>query len=398
MPKLQIFKGFTDPARRPRYIIWSGAVVLSLAMVMIVALGVTSTNWFCAEGCHKVQDDTIIAFNRSSHSELHCMSCHMKANAGPVYFMLHKMEALGELYLTVTNSYSLPLNPDSHVALSTKYFPESQCTQCHDLEKRAVTPSPGIIIDHAVHSEADIHCTVCHNRVAHPEDFELTLTDPQTGEPNRPHDDFMEMTACFRCHTLTEESPSGIMAPGACDACHPDDFELMPANHFQDGFYEPFGDSSLHAELAMADLERRSTDETLAVGEMPAVDPTVNDEPDDPYELQLVPVSSVGYCSTCHNEQVFCIDCHGIQMPHPVGFERDHAEDGRSRPEVCETCHASAPGTDFCNDCHHQGSDPTRPWIPQHMDPVRAFGAQACFDCHAPTYCAECHVRGSVSQ
>lgn len=387
MPKLRLISGFKDPMRRPRYIMWTGAAVLGLALFVTIALGVTSTNWFCAEACHKVQDDTIIAFNRSSHSELQCMACHMPVNADPITFMLHKAEALGELYLTATNTFSLPLNPGSHLALDQKHMGSEQCTQCHWLENREVTPSPGIIIDHPVHEEWEIHCTVCHNRVAHVEDFELTLTDPQTGEPNQPHEDFMLMTACYRCHTLTDESISGIVAPGECEACHTPGFELMPANHLTPGFYEPFGESSGHAQMAMEDYDeyteaRRHLDEPRT---------------DDPMYKQLEylpPVAAVGYCQTCHIEREFCDGCHGLEMPHPPGFEQEHGPDGRERPEVCETCHAAAPGSDFCNDCHHAGADPTREWIPQHMDPVRETGAQPCFECHAPTFCAECHVRG----
>jgi NapC/NirT cytochrome c family, N-terminal region len=90
------FAGFKDPARRPRFIVWTGAVILVLAAVMIVALGVTSTRWFCAEGCHKVQDDTITAYDRSTHSQVSCMACHMPVNADPITFILHKAEALGE--------------------------------------------------------------------------------------------------------------------------------------------------------------------------------------------------------------------------------------------------------------------------------------------------------------
>ena len=56
------FKGFKDPATRPRYIIWALVAVLVIAGVMIPVLGVTSTRWFCSEGCHKVQDDTITAY------------------------------------------------------------------------------------------------------------------------------------------------------------------------------------------------------------------------------------------------------------------------------------------------------------------------------------------------
>ena len=110
--------GFRDPVRRPRYLLWSFVAVLVLAAVMILALGITSTRWFCAEGCHKVQDDTILAYERSPHSEISCMACHMPAGANPVVFILHKAEALGELYLTVTNNFELPLNAESEVALT----------------------------------------------------------------------------------------------------------------------------------------------------------------------------------------------------------------------------------------------------------------------------------------
>ncbi|MDF1543030.1 MAG: NapC/NirT family cytochrome c [Anaerosomatales bacterium] len=392
MPKLKtFFSGYADPMRRPRYLIWTGAVVLGLAAFVVVALGVTSTYWFCANVCHKVQDDTIIAYDRSPHSEVSCMACHMPVNADPVTFLLHKAEALGELYLTATNKFELPLNHGSHLALSQKYMGPEQCNQCHWLENRTVTPSPGIVIDHAVHDEAEIHCTVCHNRTAHVEDFELTLTDPGTGEPNQPHEDFMLMAACYRCHTTSGESVSGIVAPAECEACHTPDFELMPANHSEPGFYEPYGESGGHAAMANEDFAAYTA--ARADLEEPHTDAPMYEQ------LQhLPPVAAVGYCQTCHNERVFCDGCHGVQMPHPEGFAKEHGEDGRTRPEVCENCHASAPGSDFCNDCHHEGADPNRAWIPQHMEPVREGGAQQCFDCHNPTYCAECHVRGSVSQ
>lgn len=386
MAKVRLLSGFKDPLTRPRYIMWTGAIVLLLAAFVVAALGVTSTYWFCAEVCHKVQDDTIISYDRSTHSNVSCMACHVPVGITPVGFVLKKAEALGELYLTAFNKYSLPLNPDSHVALSTKYFPEEQCTQCHNLELRTVTPSPGIIIDHEVHSEHDIQCTACHNRVAHVEDFELTLTDPNTGEPNQPHDDFMLMTACFRCHTLTDESPSDIWAPGACEACHTPDFELMPDNHRVDGFYEPYGDSSVHAEMALEDHETYT--EARAEFEAGPRDVTY-------YEPPVVPVDTVGYCSTCHIEREFCDGCHGLEMPHPEDYLQEHADDGLNRPEVCDPCHATDPGVDFCNACHHPQGDPTMDWIPQHVDAVREAGAQPCFDCHAPTFCAECHVRGT---
>jgi nitrate/TMAO reductase-like tetraheme cytochrome c subunit len=366
MPKLPLLAGFRDPVRRPRYVIWSGVAVLVLVIVMVVALGVTSSRWFCAEGCHKVQDDTLISYSHSSHDKVSCISCHMPVNSTPIQFMLHKVEALGELYLTVSNQYELPLNAGDKLALDKSKMPSEQCTQCHDLANRKITPSTGIIINHDIHAKNGVTCTYCHNRVAHKEDFTPTLPG------NTKHDDFMKMQACFRCHTLTpdKKTPLGLSATGKCSACHPAGFQLKPQSHLDAGFY-PKG----HAQLAKADKQ---------------------------------------YCLMCHDEQKFCSSCHGLQMPHPTGFadpknaanplaHNNLLKAGKIKPAQCLRCHGngSADTTAFCDNCHHKGSSPTVPWVSlkagvpnQHPNIVKQTGAQACFECHDPVFCAHCHVRG----
>ena len=142
--------GYADPVRRPRWIIWTVVALIMIVGVMIPVLGVTSTRWFCAQGCHKVQDDTIEAYKHSTHSEISCMACHMPVNANPIIFLMHKAEALGELAQTVTNNYELPLNADDEVALT---MTSTQCTQCHDEDKRKITPDPGLKINHDAHAE-----------------------------------------------------------------------------------------------------------------------------------------------------------------------------------------------------------------------------------------------------
>lgn len=374
---------YRSASTRPRYILWSAAAVIVLAAVMIVALGVTSTRWFCAEGCHKVQDDTILAYEASVHSEISCMACHMPVGASPVTFLIHKAEALGELYLTVTNDFHLPLNAESHYALAMH---SEQCTQCHGTN-RPITPSAGIIIDHAVHAEKHVDCAVCHNRVAHVENFELTLTDPQTGEPNRKHEDFMEMTACFRCHT--QEEPEGELgAPGACELCHTPGFKLKPASHLEEGFYpEAHGDLGNEAAASVASATAEGASEG-AEAEGGHGGETVG--------TSLPKVNTINECYTCHSEE-FCSDCHGVPMPHPADFQENHAEAGEENPDSCVLCHG--PADRFCDDCHHGSAmgweiDQSRTWIQQHMDTTRQTGASACFDCHNPTYCANCHVSG----
>lgn len=388
MPRISL-SGFKDPARRPRYLLWTGAAVLVLAAVMIVALGVTSTKWFCSEGCHKVQDDTILAYEASTHSEVSCMACHMPVQANPVVFILHKAEALGELYLTVTNNYELPLNGESHLALT---MPTTQCTQCHSLDTREPTPARGIIIDHDVHEEQGVECAVCHNRVAHKENFELTLTDPATGKPNTKHADFMLMTSCFRCHSQGETAEGGLKAPGDCEACHTENFDLKPESHDAPDFY-PAG----HATLATAEydrVEKLEAEESSGTAEEGGPGESGEDE----LGPSLPKVESINECSTCHAEK-FCSDCHGLPMPHPTEFAKDHGKAGTENPKVCATCHGNV--DQFCDDCHHGTAlgyedRAAGAWLPQHPQAVVQTGANACFECHDPTYCASCHVSGGT--
>jgi hypothetical protein len=217
----------------------------------------------------------------------------------------------------------------------------------------------------------------------------------------------MTMTACFRCHSLGNESPSGAgyKAPGTCATCHPATFDLKPASHETTGFY-PAG----HADLAIMELDPATgrPAETVAKPVLHGESHESSEVAESGYapetdseELRVSPVAGVDYCSTCHVVDRFCVDCHGIEMPHPSGFLTNHAEEGTKNTESCSRCHGGqgqpikGGGTDFCNNCHHSGADPSRTWLEQHMDKSRATGAQACFECHNPTYCAECHVRGA---
>jgi hypothetical protein len=374
--------GFKDPVRRPRWIVWTLVVVILIAAVMIPVLGITSTRWFCSEGCHKVQDDTILAYQHSPHSEISCMACHMPVNANPVVFLLHKAEALGELAQTVTNNYELPLNAESEVALTMQ---STQCTQCHT-SNRITTPDPSLKIDHAVHAENDVQCTICHNRTAHVEDFKPKLTDPKTGKPNKKHENFMEMTACFRCHT---QEPNTDAPGGQCFLCHPPKFPLLPESHEADGFF-PSG----HGKLADAEEKRApwmNATETAQAETPPA------DEAERYAGENLPTVEEVNLCSTCHSK-AFCTDCHGVAMPHPADFQKKHGTVGKATPQVCEKCHGQA-GVDFCNACHHGRSIDYKyiasiPWKQQHPTAVAQTGSAACLRCHNPTYCAVCHVTG----
>jgi len=396
--------GFKDPVRRPRFIIWTGVCVLVFAAVMVTVLGVTSSRWFCAESCHKVQDDTIVAYQHSSHSRISCMACHMPVNANPVIFLLHKAEALGELAQTVTNNYELPLNAESEVSLT---MTSDKCTQCHNIENRVVSPSPGIKINHASHVEKKIDCPICHNRIAHNEDFNLTLKNPKTGEPNTKHANFMTMTACFRCHGLEKGSP----APGTCSACHTPGFNLKPPSHSAPDFFP-----KQHAELAKAAEEKvaetlKETGQSVVTGERKAEFEAATRQ-NGPKSSETIgqiipPVGAIFYCGTCHKDQ-FCTDCHGTPMPHSDEFKKPKAVDdpkghpviSAQIPDKCVLCHTKD-DPNFCNKCHHGTQlkykyDEAQPWLTQHPKAIVTSGIKACTTCHPATFCADCHTKNKV--
>lgn len=392
---MKLIDSFKSPVTRPRAIIWTGVVLALLCFVLVAMFFATTSYWFCAEVCHKVQDDSIFTYNRSSHSKVSCISCHMPADASVISYGIHKVEALAELPMTVLGTYEIPLNGKSEVSMNGAMMPSTQCTQCHNTEKRNITTSSGIIIDHQVHAEKNFACTVCHNRVAHNEEgYKFVNSDPKTGKLNTGHQNFSKMSGCYRCHRLADDGQdvaSPYTASGECKTCHTATFDLVPASHKQPRFVK-----DMHGKLAVAEVERVNeaikeygtetpsakslkTEEGRAVAEVPAM-------------------AEINSCYTCHAKK-FCQDCHGgVTMPHPASFIKNHKTEAANNKAACVRCH----GTNACTQCHH--SDPnvkgwtyatSIPWIKQHPTATAKVGAAACFKCHESTYCAHCHVTGT---
>jgi hypothetical protein len=409
MAKIPFVAGFKDPVRRPRYLIWSGVVILALAAFVVVAFGATSTYFFCNELCHSVQDDAMNTYRAGSHNTVGCLSCHEPVNADPLTFAYYKARAgIIGAYQLYTKTNETPLNAHSKLALNDHHMGSEQCTQCHSTN-RVITPSEGIIIDHEVHEDNDIHCTLCHNRVAHPErDYEMINLSPRTGEISPKHADWMTMTACFRCHSLTkEERDSGKTATGRCAACHPADFELKPANHKEEGFY-PAG----HAEMAMAPVDHATGRPNSEHATAPSEESTGAAEGEEggsgysgpvkgDHIFKITKVEDVDYCGTCHIKTTFCDGCHGMAMPHPAEFKtKTHGGVSKAGIEKCDLCHnATKTNFEFCNNCHHGTAskwtyDSKVKWDTQHAKAVTANGVAGCLGaCHEQKYCVDCHTK-----
>jgi hypothetical protein len=100
---------------------------------------------------------------------------------------------------------------------------------------------------------------------------------------------------CIACHT-----EAGI--PTSCKTCHKDTEILMPDSH-KGGDFE-----HLHGKMGL-DLTT---------------------------------------CSGCHGQKRFCIDCHGVEMPHPDDYSLIHPSQVQGDPQRCVLCH----GEQSCEKCH----------------------------------------------
>jgi hypothetical protein len=302
-------RAFTDPARRPRAIIWTGVALVLAFGLYGSSMVVTSTAWFCNDVCHNVHADNKRTFYAGAHSEISCIACHYPVSLDPARFALDRVDKLLDVYPTISGTFKMPLNEYSRMGLE---MPSEQCTQCHG-SNRVITPTRGLKIDHAAHSAKEINCTICHNRVAHPEVYAYTLPG------NKHHEDFMTMRACFRCHSLDGTPRNGFTAPGACPVCHTPSFKLEPASHTATGTAwvgVAGGAMSAHATAAQADSKATAAAkaawdpiEKAFVDEEPRIIMRLIDV-DTEKPLELPPVATISECGTCHIAATFCGPCH----------------------------------------------------------------------------------------
>ncbi|MCL2882088.1 MAG: hypothetical protein FWF45_04255 [Coriobacteriia bacterium] len=307
-------EAFRNPVTRPRAIIWAGVVLVVLLVFVTVAIAATSSYWFCAEGCHKVQDDAVAAYDRGTHNQVSCLACHLPANANPIIFLYHKVHsAIGELPLTFANTFEVPLNPLSKVSLSSEEFPDTQCTQCHDMQTRPVTSSSGIIFDHSTHSEMKIRCTFCHNRVGHNEDgLALKGVQPKTGEKAYQHPNYLTMDGCFRCHSLDKDA----VASGQCNVCHTqtDIATLKPSDHTAN-FQQTHGKLFIEQVMKVNETEKETGQQAPTPASVQkdldnlAAGKGTGSAASDNFAWPVAPIGTVNTCYTCHTK-ADCEACH----------------------------------------------------------------------------------------
>lgn len=92
-------------------------------------------------------------------------------------------------------------------------------------------------------------------------------------------------------------------------------------------------------------------------------------------------------CERCHNVYLHCQECHGLQMPHPAQWELKHGELAYPRMQSCRDCHEDQ----YCLQCHPVVMPHPEDWTKTHGIPVVEQGSEMCATCHEPELCTSCH-------
>src|SRR5660397_169461 len=93
-------------------------------------------------------------------------------------------------------------------------------------------------------------------------------------------------------------------------------------------------------------------------------------------------------CKKCHDVEIWCERCHGLEMPHPSDWRNAHGRHVRSEgSDMCAKCHQSR-DEGFCMRCHGVRMPHPAYWYSGHGEAARS-DETVCGRCHvrAPQYC-----------
>jgi hypothetical protein len=258
---------------------------------------------------------------------------------------------------------------------------EGQCGYCHvgyreDAGQRVApvsVPPPNLRFDHALHFQKGISCAKCHGGVA---SLELATADQ-----------LPRMRGCLSCHTHPVAKPG--KPSNACPTCHVTEKGSLLKTSFATGQLLP-----------------------------PAWFHDAEHGPDWIERHKRVAGEDSRFCANCHTER-YCTGCHdGRVRPrriHPNDFLSLHAIAARQNDPACTSCHQQQ---SFCLGCHqragvtltgppantaHRGRfhPPKSVWTdgprgPAHHGWEAERNLNACVSCHIERDCASCHATARV--
>lgn len=257
----------------------------------------------------------------------------------------------------------------------------SECGFCHlgyrpedgNRVERLVLPAPNLKFNHAQHVAQGATCQSCHGAV---ERIELATRDA-----------LPRMRACLGCHRGGAGASSGAPS-GACSTCHLSQGALLQTR---------FGSVSLLPPQWLKDSQHG---------------------PDWLVRHKSVAGDDSRFCGNCHSEKS-CADCHDgrvrPRLTHPNDFLSMHAVAAQQNSPRCTSCHQQQ---SFCLPCHQRAgvaaSGPFENFAERgrfHPSPAQwtegprssrhhAWAAErnlnACTSCHTERDCVSCHSTRNV--
>ncbi len=341
---------------------------------------------------HRGHDAELAA---AGDAPLECASCHIPS---------------GGERMAVTSDVQLDTCWSCHAHPATEHHVDADCSTCHvplaetrfDLARIESLPTPSshepeafLAADHGRVAEADVsQCVTCHTQ-----------------------------ERCVACHVDVERAsiaafpraPAGMQLP-AFEARYSE-----PASHVAAGWLEAHGTGASRDACATCHTSNDCVSCHVqpvpsAILTLPArasvVAPGVQvaaRAPDSHGRLFFMQAHTTlaaageASCATCHEES-YCVACHDAPPGggyHPGNFLSRHAASAFGRDAECSSCHNTQV---FCRECHVQvgltppGGGRLGPgyhddgplWLLRHGQGARQ-NLESCASCHRQVDCTQCH-------
>jgi len=328
---------------------WLLGMLVALVVVLIVAtvgFSVANNDNTCG-WCHVIKKE-VTAFKASEHYHkgVHCQACHTKP--GVFNYFIRNLQASTHIIEYVSGRYQRPI---------TTYVGASNCVQCHPKEQIEKDIIVGDIrVNHTGLRDAGFQCVTCHSELAHGKVIPVGSRPPKS-----------LMAICTTCH-------NGVTQPRRCAICHVNGVPAGTAQVTMPVHMDEGNCRECHSKAFCAKCHNGLT--------MPH--PVGWRQQHGPVVIER----GKQICVSCHTKKdpTFCIDCHGVQMPHPADWETTHAAKATSDPQVCVKCH----GTNSCIKCHGLQMPHPSNWLATHPTTAKSDPA-LCNKCHTSSFCTACH-------
>lgn len=367
-------------------------------------------------GCHTM-DTHVALWQESSHKDVSCTACHTDPGVrGWVEMQLGLLRMKNRVH-------------EVDIAKVVAEVPNQRCLDCHarqmpwvmqdlkpaQLDEKGEPIRPAIdkleflpaVAGHDVHLVMDnpLKCVDCHQAVSH-------------GPAATAREDQIEKWhgICLDCHAQ-EKVALEVRNTVSCSACHLDMNKMLPDDHKSTAFRQTHGKS---AGENTASCEKCHLNPGVVAQAGTGAHGLVLVSNQTPSQSKVMPTLPPGTIKASGEVKDVCATCHGISMPHPQTFLKEHANGFNSNPGLCASCHGTReqgfnltfkgdPRTlsttdPSCTSCHAQPMPHPDSWSDDHSAAAKAAPA-TCDQCHSPQnpvdpnsahasqkFCQDCHM------